>query len=130
MAMKIFLTAVSLLVLASSAVAGTVTITSAGFAALPATAPPGWPANLTWPPTGGINGSKAFTISDADLLQIIAWIAANYNAQLVGTNTPPVTVPAVGIFLAWIQGFMNATTNSVQQYHTTPAVAPPPVTIQ
>ena len=108
---------------------GTVTVTSSGFAALPPTAPPNWPSNLVWPSGGAINGNKAFTISDADAQQMLSWIATNYNATLVGNNPPPVTVPAVGILLAWLQGFMNATTDAVQRHHTTPPVAPPPITI-
>ena len=108
---------------------GTVTITSAAFANLPATQPKNWPANLVWPQGGAINGTKAFTISDADVQQMLSWIAEAYNATLVGTNTPPVTVPAVSYFLAWLTGFMQATTNSVQHQQTTPAVVPPPISI-
>jgi len=108
---------------------GTVTITSAAFAALPATAPLNWPANLTWPASGSINGTKVFTISDADAQLMLAWIAGNYNTTLVGNNPPPVTLPAVQYFLAWLVGFMNATTNAVQGYHTTAPVVPPPISI-
>ena len=104
---------------------GTVTITSAGFAALPATAPSPWPTNLVWPASGSVNGSKAYTISDADIQQMLSWIAKEYNASLVGTSPPPVTVAAVGYFLAWLQGFMQNTTHLVQT-HMTPGPAPPP----
>jgi hypothetical protein len=126
---KSFLTVASFLFLASKAFAGTVSITSAGFAALPATAPPGWPSNLTWPPTGAINGTKSYTISDVDLQQMIAWIATQYNAQLIGNNQPPVSVPAVALFLAWLNGFMQSTTVNVQQFHTQ-VTTPPPISIQ
>lgn len=108
---------------------GTVTITSAAFAALPTTAPKNWPSNLTWPSAGSINGTKAYTISDSDAQQLLSWIATAYNAQLVGTNTPPVTVSAISMFLAWLQGFMQGTTMAVQQQQTTPAVVPPPISI-
>ena len=110
---------------------GTVTITSAGFAALPPTAPKNWPSDLTWPAGGTYNGSKAFTISDSDAQQMLSWIAANYHATLIqGQNPPPpYTVTAINMFLAWITGFMNATTNSVQKQQTTPAVVPPPISI-
>ena len=127
---KNLLLAASLLLLASGANAGTVTITSSGFAALPSTAPKNWPANINWPLTGSINGTKTFTISDADAQQILSWSATNYNAQLIGTNTPPVTISAISIILAWIGGFMNATTNAVQTQQITPAVVPPPINIQ
>jgi len=108
---------------------GTLAITSSGFAPLPSTPPNNWPSNLTWPAGGVFNGTKNYTFTDADAAQILAWVAATYNAQLVGSNPPPVTVPAVQIFLAWLNGFMNATTDSVQRYHTTPPVVPPPITI-
>lgn len=108
---------------------GTMTITSAGFASLPAQVPKNWPTNMTWPGGGSINGTKVYTISDADAQQILSWIATTYNGQLVGTNPPPVTVPALQIYVAWLNGFMNATTNSVQQQQITPAVVPPPINI-
>ena len=114
---------------------GTVTITSAGYAALGGAAPDNWPGNLVWPPTGSINGTKVFTISDADAQQMLAWIAANYNAEIVagspppGTPGDPVTAPAIGIILAWLKGFMNATTDAVQRHHMTEAALPPPITI-
>jgi len=108
---------------------GTVAITSSAFGALPAAAPKNWPTNLVWPQGGSINGSKSFTISDTDVQQMMSWIAANYNSTLVGTATPPVTQPAVAYFLAWLTGFMNATTDAVQRQQTTPAVAPPPISI-
>jgi hypothetical protein len=108
---------------------GTMAITSTGFAPLPAQAPKNWPSNMTWPAGGSINGTKNYTISDADAQQILSWIATTYNAQLVGTNPPPVIVPALQIFVAWLNGFMNATTNSVQQQQYVPAALPPPITI-
>jgi hypothetical protein len=108
---------------------GTVTITSAAFAALPGTVPKNWPSNLTWPAGGSINGTKPFTISDADIQQMLSWIATNYNSTLVGTSTPPVTVTAISMFLVWLVGFMNATTDAVQHHQTDPAVKPPPITI-
>jgi len=108
---------------------GTMTITSSGFASLPAQVAKNWPSNITWPNGGSINGTKAYTISDADAQQIMSWIATTYNAQLVGANPPPVSVPALQIFVAWLNGFMNATTNSVQQQQITPPVVPPPIGI-
>src|SRR4029450_1254446 len=108
---------------------GTMSITSAGFAPLAAQPPPNWPSNLTWPAGGGINGTKTYTISDADALQILSWVATTYNGQLVGANPPPVTIPALQIYVAWLNGFMAATTDSVQQQQYTPATPPPPISI-
>lgn len=108
---------------------GTMAITSSGFAALPAQPPKNWPSNMTWPSGGSINGTKNYTISDADAQQILSWIATNYNAELIGTNPPPVTVPALQIYVAWLNGFMAATTDSVQRQQYVPAAVPPPITI-
>jgi hypothetical protein len=110
---------------------GTMTITSAGFAALPAQAPKNWPANVKWPNGATINGSKAYTISDVDAQQILSWIAETYNAALIEGKTPPppFTVPALQIYVAWLDGFMKSTTDSVQRQQVTPAVVPPPIVI-
>lgn len=104
-------------------------ITSSGFAALPTTPPGNWPASINWPSGGAINGTKTYTISDVDAQQMLAWIATTYSTQLVGANNPPVTVPAVQIFVAWLNGFMQATTDSTQRHHTTPPAVPPPISI-
>jgi hypothetical protein len=104
-------------------------ITSSGFAPLPGSPPKNWPSNLTWPAGGAFNATKTYTISDADAQQIFSWIATTYNANLVGTGTPPVTKPATAYFLEWLNGFMNATTDSVQHQQTDPAVVPPPISI-
>jgi hypothetical protein len=102
---------------------GTVSITSAGFLPLPSTPPAGWPSNLTWPQGGSINGTKSYTISDADAQQMLSWIASTYNSNL------PTNPSAIAILLVWLNGWMAATTNSVQQYHTTPPTVPPPISI-
>jgi hypothetical protein len=111
---------------------GTLAITSSGFAAMPGTAPPGWPANIVWPAGGSINGTKTFTISDADAQQMLAWIAWRYNAQLTGDalpTAPPVSISAIQIFLVWLNGWMDATTDATQHYHTPAPVVPPPISI-
>ena len=108
---------------------GTMAITSSGFAPLPAQPPKNWPSNLVWPAGGSFNATKNYTISDADAQQIFAWIATNYNETLVAGAPPPVTKPATAYFLAWLQGFMNSTTDSVQRQQTEPAVVPPPISI-
>jgi hypothetical protein len=110
---------------------GTMAITSSGFANLPAQAPNNWPSNITWPASGIINGTKNYTITDADAQQILSWIATTYNAQLIEGKTPPppFTVPALQIYVAWLDGFMTATTDSVQRQQVTPPVVPPPINI-
>jgi len=108
---------------------GTLAITSSGFAPLPAGAPAGWPPELTYPAGGSFNGTKNYTFTDADAQQMLAWIAGTYKAQLMGANPPPVSVSAIAVFVAWLNGFMTASTNSTQQYHTTPPVVPPPIVI-
>lgn len=110
---------------------GTMSITSSGFAALPATAPKNWPANIVWPSGGTINGNKTYTISDADAQQIMSWIAETYNAALIAgkPQPPPFTVPALQIYVAWLNGFMDATTDAVQRQQYTPAAPPPPIAI-
>jgi hypothetical protein len=110
---------------------GTMSITSSGFANLPAQAPINWPSNIAWPGGGNINGTKNYTISDADAQQILSWIATTYNTKLIEGKTPPppFTVPALQIYVAWLDGFMAATTDSVQRQQYVPAVPPPPIVI-
>jgi hypothetical protein len=110
---------------------GTMAITSSGFANLPAQVPNNWPANIVWPAGGTINGTKNYTISDADAQQILSWIAETYNATLIAgkPEPPPFTVPALQIYVAWLNGFMAATTDSVQRQQHVPAALPPPISI-
>ena|SRR6266699_98125 len=102
---------------------GTVTITGSGFANLPALAPPDWPAGITWPGGQSPNGTKAYTVSDADWISLLSWAAANYQSALAPAPT------AGQILLAWVQGWINATRDSVQRFKTTAPVIPPPITI-
>jgi hypothetical protein len=110
---------------------GTMTITSTGFANLPAQAPNNWPGNINWPANGSINGTKNYTITDADAQQILAWIAETYNASLVAgkPGNPPFTINALQMFVEWLNGFMKATTDSVQRQQYVPAAPPPPISI-
>lgn len=106
---------------------GTLTISGSGFAVLGASPPSDWPANITWPAGGSPNGTKSYTISDADWVQLLAWAAANYIAI---PAIPPATPTAPQILLGFVQGWINALTDSVQHFHTQPATKPPPITIQ
>lgn len=100
---------------------GTLTVTAAAFAALPAAAPAGWPAGVTWPGGGNPNGTKSFTISDAHWVQLITWVAA--------TQAVPPTPTAPQLLLAWLGVWTQGTINAVSQYFTTPPVVPPPIVI-
>ena len=98
---------------------------------MPAQAPKNWPANIVWPAGGNINGAKNYTISDADAQQILSWVAETYNATLIDGKPPPApfTVPALQIYVAWLNGFMAATTDAVQRQQYVPAAPPAPITI-
>lgn len=108
---------------------GTVAITASGFANLTATPPNNWASNIVWPIGGNINGTKTYTISQTDAEFLLSWIATNYNSNLIGTATPPVTITAISMLVAWLNGFMKATTDSVQRQQTAPPVVPPPISI-
>jgi len=103
---------------------GTLTVTTAGFSALPASAPPGWPNGVGYP--GGVpNGTKSLTINDADMLAILSWVASTMT-----TNTPPLNPTLAQILVQWVTITIDQiTTTAVQQYHVTPPVIPPPISI-
>lgn len=111
------------------AYAGTLVITASGFSNLPATAPAGWPATVTWPGSQVPNGSKTYTISDADWIKIITWTAAS-QASVQGTAAVPSTPTAGAILLAWVQIWASGTISAVSQYFTTPAVPGTPPVVQ
>jgi hypothetical protein len=70
-----------------------------------------------------VNGSKSYTISDADVQSLLDWATVNYASAL------PLTPTDQQILLAWVQGWINATKVSVQQFKTPPAVVPPQISI-
>lgn len=105
---------------------GTLTITSSGFAATPASAPAGWPAGITWPASATVNGTKTYTINDADLVSLLTWAAATtITPNLV---TPP-TPTALQVLVNWLQIWVNGTKNAVQQFFTPVVAAPSQITI-
>jgi len=114
---------------------GTLAITASGFANLPASAPAGWPTNLTWPGAVTVNGTKSYTINDADWVNIMVWAANANNPQLIAASPapppapPPYTVTGVGVLLSLVQNWINGIIGAVQHQFTTPPQAPPPVTI-
>jgi len=112
---------------------GTLTLTTAGFAALPAQVPKYWPTNLVWPNGGNLNASKTYTISDSDMQQMMSWMATAYGSEMIAgvspAPVPPVFFNAVQYFLYWFNGFMQATTDATQHQQTDPPVVPPPISI-
>jgi hypothetical protein len=103
---------------------GTVTITAAGFATLPVSAPATWPATVTYPSGGITNGTKVYTITDADWQKLINWAA---DSQFTGTVAAPATPTAQQILLAWVNIWANGSIGAVKQYFTTPATPPAPI---
>jgi len=115
---------------------GTLTISGAGFATLGATPPANWPANVTFPANGNPNGTKTYTVSDADWLRLLTWMATNQQPQIENVLglSPPITFPltptAAQILLAWLQIWINGTKNAVQSFETPPAVIPTQINVQ
>jgi hypothetical protein len=124
------------LLLPGPAAAGTLTVTTAGFANTPATAPSGWPSNLKYPANQTVNGTKTYTITDTDYQLMLTWAANANNAQIIAaagppTGTPPVyTVTGLNILLSLVQNWVNGMIQAVSVQFTTPAQPPPPIVIQ
>lgn len=111
---------------------GTLTVTASGFSNLGASAPADWSANVTFPANGSPNGTKTYTVSDADWLSLLTWMASAQQSQIGGVVAPVNGVyspSAAQILLAWLNIWINGTKSSVQQFKTQPAVVPPPITI-
>jgi hypothetical protein len=105
---------------------GTVTITAAGFANLGASPPANWPSSrATFPANGSPNGTKVYTLNDADWLSLLTWVAAS-QFNPVGA---PATPTASQILLAWLAIWINGTKQAVQQYNTVPATVPPAIVV-
>jgi hypothetical protein len=105
--------------------AGTFTMSASGFAALPVTAPAGWPANLAWPANASPNGTKSWTVSDADWIAIMTWTANQQNGNLPQL---PATMTITQLLLGFVGIFVNGVKAAVQQFLTVPAAPPPPPT--
>lgn len=106
---------------------GTITITSSGFAAMPSTAPTGWPVGVTYPGSVAPNGSRSATITDAEMIQLITWAAATQIPQ--GTASSPTSATIAQILVGWVLTFFNGTKAAIQSYFTTPTVPPPPINL-
>lgn len=106
---------------------GTVTITTAGFTALPASPPANWPSYVTYPGAVTTNGTHAYTLSDADWVRLITWTAASQFSS--GVGGAPATPSALQILLAWVQVWWKGTQQAEQQYGTPAPVPPPPIVV-
>jgi hypothetical protein len=69
-----------------------------------------------------VSGGKDYTLGDNALLSILSWSQATY--------FPSSAAPTKGQeMVAWVDGWVNATKDSVQTFETTPPVKPPPIVI-
>lgn len=107
---------------------GTLTITASGFSTLGVSPPANWPNNVTFPAGGNPNGTKTYTVSDADWLSLLTWTAAS-QSSLQGTALTPSTPTAAAILLAWLSIWINSTKSAVQQFNTPVPVPPAPITM-
>lgn len=116
------------LTLMSSAFAGTVTVTTAGFANLPATPPANWPSYVTYPGAVTTNGTHTYTVNDADWVRLMTWTAAGqFKAN---TDGSPATPSALQILLSWVQIWWSGTQAAEQNFGTPAPVKPPPINVQ
>jgi hypothetical protein len=110
---------------------GTLQISAAGFANLPAQPPANWPANFTWPAGAPVNGNKTYTISDADWVLLMGWAANANNAQIAAAQSgqPPFAVTGIQVLLSLVQNWINGMMSATQHHYTTPPQVPPPISI-
>lgn len=80
--------------------------------------------------SGIVNGSKNYTISDADLRQLLDWGAdAFFRRRVNPDGSAPGTPTDTQVLLAWIQAWIDQTKSGVQSFKTVPAVTPPQIVI-
>jgi hypothetical protein len=107
---------------------GTFTVSASGFANLPTTPPSAWPANMTWPGGTSPNGTKSYTVSDADWANIIAFHGVDNFGPNAGSPNP---APTIGqILLAMAQQVVRWMQGGVVNLFTTPPQQPPPPQFQ
>lgn len=109
---------------------GTVTITTAGYANMPATPPANWPSYVTFPANSPTNGSHSFTVSDADWLRILTWVATTqFSASGGGRGQPivPASPTVLQMAIAWATVWWNGTIQAEQQLNATPPSLPTPI---
>ena len=68
---------------------------------------------------------NTFNMSDTDLSAVVDWARVSFLSSIpnssVATNNRCLT--------GWFKNWMTGTINATQQFHTVPAVVPPPITI-
>ena len=106
---------------------GTITVTTAGFGALPAQAPAGWPSDQTWPGNGTAapNGSVSTTMNDADFLNVFVWAGQN-NKVMWAPNTSP---SIAQVLTSYPRQWWNGTISAVQRHFTSAPTVPPPISM-
>lgn len=73
-----------------------------------------------------VNGSKSYTVTDADIQKVIDWAATTYG-QKPGPGVPaPTPLTPQQALLAWVNSWIQGTKDAVQRFKTVPAVVPPP----
>lgn len=71
-----------------------------------------------------VNGSKTYTVSDADLQSLLNWSAA-WQWTSTSTSTPT----NQQLLLNWVQNWITGTQTAVQKFQTPAAPIPPPISI-
>lgn len=70
-----------------------------------------------------VNGSKSYTVSDADVQTLLTWVSQQPRRFAVPQN--PTNQQ---LLLAWVQQWVNENRDMVQQANTPPPVVPAPIT--
>ena len=78
-----------------------------------------------------MNGSKPYTISDADWVLLMGWAANANNAHIAAAQpgNPPFAVTGTQVLLSLVQNWINGMINATQLHYTTPPAVPPPISI-
>ncbi len=106
--------------------AGQISVSASGFAALPATAPAGWPPGVVWPGGQLPNGTRTMqNIPDSDMIMLLTWVAVTQIPQA----TPPTSVTAGQILIALVGNWITGLKQAVQGLFTTPPTIPPPINL-
>lgn len=74
-----------------------------------------------------VNGSKSYTVSDADIQNVIDWAKDAFATPSTPQNPSPPLTNAQAL-LAWVNSWIQGTKDAVRRFKTIPAVVPPPPT--
>ena len=70
-----------------------------------------------------VNGSKSYTVSDADTQAVLNWAEVAFAASL---PQPPQSPTNTQILLAWVQSWINGTRDAVTVQNTVVTPGTPP----